>query len=77
MDFARENKGCAIASCCSCFALVLGIVVVAFCTATVEPIEYGLKYNTLSRNIDGSSGVYEGGWYIIGPINKFITFPRT
>ena len=57
-------------------AIILSIAGLAYCAGTVEPIEYGLKYNTLSKNID-NSGVYEGGWYIIGPFNKFISFPRT
>ena len=48
----------------------------AFCTSTVEPISYGLKYNTISKNIDPSY-VYEGGWYLIGPFNKFLQFPLT
>ena len=21
--------------------------------------------------------VYEGGWYFIGPVNSFVTFPKT
>lgn len=70
-----DNKvkcGC----CLAVSVIVIGIVTLAFCAATVEPISYGLKYNTLSKNIDLTE-VYEGGWYIIGPLNKFIQFPRT
>jgi regulator of protease activity HflC (stomatin/prohibitin superfamily) len=52
-------------------AVVLGIIGIAWCAGTVEPIQYGLKYNTFSKNIE-TSEVYEGGWYIIGPFNKFI-----
>jgi len=52
-------------------AIVLTIAGIAYCAGTVEPIQYGLKYNTISKNID-TSQVYEGGWYIIGPFNKFI-----
>ena len=61
---------------CAVAVIVIGIITIAFCAATVEPIQYGLKYNTLSKNIDATE-VYEGGWYIIGPLNKFIQFPRT
>ena len=57
-------------------AIVLIIGAVAYCAGTIEPIAYGLKYNTISKNIDPSF-VYEGGWYIIGPFNSFIQFPRT
>lgn len=50
--------------------------VLIWTAGTVEPIEYGLKYNTISKMIDDSY-VYVGGWYIIGPMNSFITFPST
>lgn len=74
MDF--DNPKLCIGICCSAVTIVLGIVVVAFCAGTVEPIQYGLKYNTLSKNID-SSYVYEGGWYLMWPTNSFIQFPKT
>jgi len=48
--------------------------VLIWTAGTVEPVEYGLKYNTISKMIDDSY-VYVGGWYIIGPLNSFITFP--
>lgn len=77
MEILEGNKKVAIGCCASVVAIIVGIAGLAYCAGTVEPIQYGLKYNTLSKNIDASSGVYEGGWYIIGPFNKFIQFPRT
>ncbi len=56
---------------------MITILVLIFCAGTVEPIEYGLVYSKLSKNIDTSAGVYEGGWYLIGPMNNFLSFPRT
>jgi hypothetical protein len=77
MEIFRDNPK-ALCGCISgVVAIVVVIVALAFCAGTVEPIQYGLKYNTISKNIDGESGVYEGGWYVIGPFNKFIQFPRT
>jgi hypothetical protein len=62
--------------CCTVFAVILGVAVIAFCAGTVEPIQYGLQYNSLSKNID-STKVYEGGWYMLWPTNSFIQFPKT
>ena len=74
MEFGDGRAGCIC--CCTVTVIVALIGIVAFCAGTVEPIAYGLKYNTVSKNIDDGK-VYEGGWYIIGPLNKFIQFPRT
>jgi hypothetical protein len=72
MEIFENNKRAACCCCVTVTAIVLAIAGLAYCAGTVEPIQYGLKYNTLSKNIDSSAGVYEGGWYIIGPFNKFI-----
>lgn len=71
MDIFRDNPKALCGCCVTVVAVILGIVGLAFCAGTVEPIQYGLKYNTISKNIDNTE-VYEGGWYIIGPFNKFI-----
>lgn len=42
----------------------------------MEPIEYGIKYNAITKKVD-TSKVYTGGWYLIGPFNSFETFPST
>jgi len=62
--------------CTGVVLLVLGIIVLAFSAGTVEPIAYGIKYNKFSKNVE-SNDVYEGGWYLIGPFNSFIQFPKT
>ena len=76
MEIFEDNPKAACGCCCSILSIVLVVAGIAYCASTVEPIAYGLKYNTLSKNID-TSKVYEGGWYVIGPFNKFIQFPKT
>ena len=71
MDIFNDNPKAMVTCCCSLVTIVVGIIGLAWCAGTVEPIQYGLKYNTISKNIDNTE-VYEGGWYIIGPFNKFI-----
>jgi hypothetical protein len=72
MDAIRENKKVACGCCAAVTLIIVSIGVLAYCAGTVEPIDYGLKYNTLSKNIDASAGVYDGGWYLVGPFNRFI-----
>ena len=76
MEHVLANSKSACGFCVTVVAIIVAIAGLAYCAGTVEPIQYGLKYNTLSKNIEGVH-VYEGGWYIIGPFNKFIQFPRT
>ena len=76
MDCFREHPKAACSACLGVVAIVLIIGGLAWSAGTVEPIQYGLKYNTLSKSVD-TLNVYEGGWYVIGPFNSFISFPRT
>lgn len=62
--------GCGI---CSLLTLLIFILV---SIGTVEPIEYGIIYNSLTKKVDTET-IYPGGWYFIGPINSFITYPAT
>jgi hypothetical protein len=52
------------------------LIIVLISIGTVEPIEYGIVYNAISKKVDVET-VYPGGWYFIGPVNSFITFPST
>jgi len=52
------------------------LIVVLMSIATVEPIEYGLVYSSLTKKVD-SGNVYAGGWYFLGPFSSFINFPAT
>ena len=58
-----------------CCAITLLIIILAS-VATVEPIEYGIKYNSFTKSIDAEN-VYVGGWYVMSPIQSFLTFPAT
>lgn len=39
----------------------------------VEPLEYGLPYNTLTKNV--GTTVYESGRYILNPFKSFLIYP--
>lgn len=41
--------------------------------ATLEPLEYGITYNMITKNIGDT--VYENGRYIISPLQSFIVYP--
>jgi hypothetical protein len=56
---------------------VVALIVVvgfAFMWDTVEPTEYGMTYNTVTKTA-GMDHIYEGGLYFVGPITHFIKFP--
>jgi hypothetical protein len=74
MEF--DNPKAACYCCTTVVVLVLALIGLYISASTVEPISYGLKYNKLSKNVDGTT-VYEGGWFFIGPLSKFIQYPRT
>lgn len=76
MDAFRENPKAGCGICTATVLLIVGLVVLFFSAGTVEPIAYGIKYNKFSKNVD-ETAVYEGGWYLIGPLNSFIQFPKT
>lgn len=57
-------------------AFITIIIVISVCVDTIEPIQYGVKYDTISKKIDESK-VYDSGWYFLSPNENFIIFPRT
>ena len=61
--------------CCLCIFLV-GLILLLVSIATVEPIEYAIEYNSLTKKTNNDV-VYDGGWYMIGPVQSFVTFPAT
>jgi hypothetical protein len=72
----ENHPKAACGACTGIIAFVLLVAGLAWAAGTVEPNEYALKYNTISKSVDAAKA-YEGGWYIIGPFNSFITFPKT
>jgi hypothetical protein len=69
-----SDAGCKI--CCVICIAVTALVIILMSIGTVEPIEFGIKYNSLSKKTD-EENVYPGGWYMIGPLTSFIVFPST
>lgn len=55
---------------CLLFAMVFGSV------GTLMPLEYGMTVNWITRQVN-SGHVYRGGRHLIGPWNRFISFPST
>ena len=74
MDFFSENPKAACYIITGIVALAIVVAGLIWSAGTIEPIEYGLKYNKITKTVD-TSRVYTGGWYLIGPFNSFITFP--
>ena len=55
---------------------VIFVIAFAFMWDTVEPTEYGMTYNTLTKKV-GMDNIYTGGLYFLGPLRSFIKFPAT
>jgi len=70
----REKIMCGVG--CGVCLLVTILIFVLVSIGTVEPIEYGIKYNAITKSVDPTK-VYTGGWYFIGVFNSFETFPST
>lgn len=58
--------------CCTVTILILILVSIG----TVEPIEYGIVYNAITKKVNTDT-VYTGGWYFVGIFNSFEVFPST
>ncbi len=52
MEIFHDNPKCACITISSLVLLLISIVILIYSADTVEPIEYGIKYNTLSKKID-------------------------
>jgi hypothetical protein len=57
----------------ACVGIFLLVIILLFSMDSLEPLEYGITYNSISKSIGTS--VYESGRYIIGPLNSFIHYP--
>lgn len=64
---------------CMCVTITtvvtLLVLVLALSFGTVEPTEYGILYNSISKQIDLET-VYEGGLQYVGVFNHVIAYPR-
>eukprot|EP00442_Polarella_glacialis_P035801 CAMPEP_0115065328 /NCGR_PEP_ID=MMETSP0227-20121206/10190_1 /TAXON_ID=89957 /ORGANISM="Polarella glacialis, Strain CCMP 1383" /LENGTH=393 /DNA_ID=CAMNT_0002451105 /DNA_START=44 /DNA_END=1225 /DNA_ORIENTATION=- len=71
---ARRNPKVALGGCCGA---ALALLVVVLCSlGTLQPTEYGLRYNRVTKQVDHSI-VYRSGRHLIGPMSSFLTFPAT
>lgn len=61
---------------CGICLLLITLILVLVSIGTIEPIEYGIEYNSITKKTN-EDNVYGGGWYMIGPFTSFITFPAT
>lgn len=57
------------------FLILSATAVVALSFGTIEPTEYGLTYNSVSKNIN-QGYVYEGGLQYTGLFNSILRFPK-
>jgi hypothetical protein len=53
--------------------LATSLIIASF--GAIEPTEYGIVYNSISKSIDEST-VYEGGLQFIGLFNKLVAYPK-
>ena len=56
-------------------AVILITTMIAVSFGTLEPTEYGIVYNSISKSVD-TENIYEGGLQFIGLFNRFIAYPR-
>ena len=71
---SNEKVLCGIG--CGVCCLLTALIIVICSVGTVEPIEYGIIYNSITKKVN-TEEVYSGGWYFIGPIQSFFVFPST
>jgi hypothetical protein len=55
--------------------VVLATTLVALSFGSVEPTEYAIIYNSITKNID-QENIYEGGLQWVGLFHSFLTYPR-
>jgi len=61
---------------CSCLGIVLLVIIIIVSVSwdVIEPTEFGLLQNTITREVD-LENVYGNGRYFVGPTAQFIAFP--
>ena len=62
--------------CCGSISggIILSTILVLLSFGAVEPTEYGILYNSLTKELDNTT-IFEGGLQYTGLFNKLITFP--
>lgn len=71
-DSMDTKTKCICVSVTSLVVLITTILLFSF--GAIEPTEYGILYNSVSKSID-TENVYEGGLQFIGLFNSIKTYP--
>jgi hypothetical protein len=60
-----------------CIGIVALAAIIIFATMwhSVEPTEYGMSYNSITKKVNAEH-VYDGGLYFLGFFKHFVKFPR-
>ena len=58
----------------ACAVVITGIVLFAVSFRSLEATEFGLKYNSYTKQVDKAQ-IFEQGTYFVGPSVRFIKFP--
>src|ERR1700733_3399281 len=66
-----KTKVCCISVTASIFLISI-LAIISF--GAVEPTEYGILYNSITKDLN-TDYIYEGGLQYIGIFHKLITFP--
>jgi len=56
-----------------CILITLTALFLLLSMASLEPLECGITYNKLTKNI--GTEIYENGRYILSPLHNFIVYP--
>lgn len=76
MNLSAAERKAAQMRVCGFTALVLFNVLVVAGIGSLEPLQYGLTVNWITRQVN-QEGTYQGGRHWIGPWNSFVPFPST
>lgn len=60
---------------CSCAVIITFIVLLAISFKTLEATEFGIRYNSYTKQIDKTQ-LYDPGTHFVGPSARFIKFPQ-
>ena len=71
-----DEETVVVVATCGCATLVLTVVLVACSFSTLEPTEFGLEYNGVSKTLNKAE-LYENGRHFIGLAHYFIKYPKT
>lgn len=62
-----------------CVSITAGVLLLTILTVisfgAIEPTEYGILYNKVTKQINENT-VYEGGLSFIGPFNEIFKYPK-